>query len=31
VVAPGGLVLRRGHDLRQVLKVLLKQPKLQAI
>jgi hypothetical protein len=24
-------VLRRGHDLRQVLKVLLKQPKLQAI
>jgi len=31
VVGPGGLVLRRGHDLRQVLKVLLKQPKLQAI
>ena len=31
VVAQGGLVLRRGHDLRQVLKVLLKWPKLQAI
>ena len=31
VVAQGGLVLRRGHDLRQVLKVLLRQPKLQAI
>ncbi len=28
VTAPGGLILRRGHDLGQVLKVLLKKPKL---
>ena len=28
VIAPGGLILRRGHDLGQVLKVLLKKPKL---
>jgi hypothetical protein len=28
VTAPGGLILRRGHDLAQVLKVLLKKPKL---
>jgi hypothetical protein len=31
VVAQGGLVLKRGHDLRQVLRVLLRQPKLQTI
>jgi hypothetical protein len=31
VVAQGGLVLKRGHDLRQVLRVLLKGPKLQTI
>lgn len=28
VVAPGGLILRRGHDLAQVLRVLLGKPKL---
>ncbi len=28
VIAHGGLILRRGHDLAQVLKVLLKKPKL---
>ncbi|MGB7206870.1 MAG: DUF2794 domain-containing protein [Anderseniella sp.] len=28
VTASGGLILRRGHDLGQVLKVLLKKPKL---
>ena len=28
VVAAGGQILRRGHDLAQVLKVLLKRPKL---
>ena len=28
VVAAGGQILRRGHDLAQVLKVLLKKPKL---
>ena len=28
VTAPGGLILRRGHDLGQVLKVLLKKPRL---
>ena len=28
VSAPGGLILRRGHDLGQVLKVLLKKPRL---
>jgi Protein of unknown function (DUF2794) len=28
VVAHGGLILKRGHDLTQVLRVLLKTPKL---
>lgn len=28
VVAQGGMILRRGHDLAQVLKVLIRQPKL---
>jgi len=28
VVAPGGMILRRGHDLAQVLKVLLRAPRL---
>ncbi len=28
VTAPGGLILRRGHDLGQVLKVLLRKPRL---
>ena len=28
VVATGGQILRRGHDLAQVLKVLLKKPRL---
>jgi Protein of unknown function (DUF2794) len=28
VIAPGGLILRRGNDLEQVLKVLAKRPKL---
>lgn len=28
VVAPGGRILRRGHDLAQVLKVLARQPRL---
>ncbi len=28
VVAQGGLILKRGHDLTQVLRVLLKTPKL---
>jgi Protein of unknown function (DUF2794) len=28
VVAQGGLILKRGHDLAQVLRVLLKTPKL---
>jgi len=28
VTAPGGLILRHGHDLGQVLKVLLKKPRL---
>ena len=31
VVTQGGFVLKRGHDLRQVLRVLLKGPKLQTI
>jgi hypothetical protein len=31
VIAQGGLILKRGHDLAQVLKVLLKPPKLSAI
>lgn len=28
VIAQGGLILKRGHDLAQVLTVLLKKPKL---
>jgi hypothetical protein len=28
VIAQGGLILRRGHDLAQVLRVLLRRPKL---
>jgi hypothetical protein len=31
VVAQGGLILKRGHDLAQVLRVLMKAPKLKAI
>lgn len=31
VVAPGSIVLRRGHDLKQVLRVFHKQPKLVAV
>ncbi len=31
VVAQGGLILKRGQDLAQVLRVLVKQPKLQSI
>lgn len=31
VVAQGGLILKRGHDLAQVLRVLTKSPKLTAI
>ncbi len=30
VIAQGGLILKRGHDLGQVLTVLLKKPKLAA-
>lgn len=30
VIAQGGLVLKRGHDLAQVLRVLIKKPKLAA-
>jgi Protein of unknown function (DUF2794) len=28
VIAPGGLILKRGNDLEQVLKALIKKPKL---
>ena len=31
VVAPGGMILRRGHDLAQVLKVLIRAPRLVTI
>lgn len=31
VIAQGGLILKRGHDLAQVLRVLTKSPKLTAI
>ncbi|WP_119390445.1 DUF2794 domain-containing protein [Taklimakanibacter lacteus] len=31
VIAQGGLILRRGHDLAQVLRVLLGKPKLVTI
>ncbi len=30
VVAPGGLIMRRGNDLAQVLKVLEKRPRFEA-
>ena len=31
VIAQGGLILKRGHDLAQVLRVLVKPPKLTAV
>ncbi len=31
VIAPGGLILRRGNELEQVLKVLAKKPKFEAL
>lgn len=31
VIAQGGLILKRGHDLAQVLKVLVRPPKLTSI
>ncbi len=31
VVAQGGMILRRGHDLAQVLRVLMRKPRLLAI
>lgn len=31
VIAQGGLILRRGQDLAQVLRVLMRQPKLSAV
>jgi hypothetical protein len=31
VVAPGGMILRRGHDLAQVLKVLIRAPRLVTV
>jgi hypothetical protein len=31
VIAPGGLILKRGNDLEQVLKVLVKKPKLSEV
>jgi hypothetical protein len=31
VIAQGGLILKRGHDLAQVLRVLLRQPKLTPV
>lgn len=31
VIAEGGLILRRGHDLAQVLRVLLRAPKLVSV
>ena len=31
VVAPGGLILRRGHDLAHVLRVLFGKPKLVTV
>ena len=30
ILAPGGLIMRRGNDLEQVLKVLAKKPKFEA-
>ena len=31
VVAPGGLIMRRGNDLEQVLRVLEKKPKFETV
>lgn len=31
VIAQGGLILKRGHDLAQVLKVLVRPPKLTSV
>ena len=31
VLAPGGLIMRRGNDLEQVLKVLVKKPKFATV
>lgn len=31
VIAQGGLILKRGHDLGQVLKVLVRPPKLTSV
>lgn len=31
VIAQGGLILKRGHDLAQVLRVLVKKPKLTTV
>ena len=31
VVAPGGLVMRRGNDLAQVLRILEKKPKFESV
>ncbi len=31
VVAPGGMILKRGHDLLQVLRVLIREPKLDTV
>jgi hypothetical protein len=31
VIAQGGLIVKRGHDLAQVIRVLVKPPKLSAI
>lgn len=31
VIAQGGLILKRGHDLAQVLRVLVKRPKLASL
>lgn len=31
VIAQGGLILKRGHDLGQVLKVLIRPPKLTSV
>ena len=31
VIAQGGLILKRGHDLAQVLRVLIKPPKLTTV
>jgi Protein of unknown function (DUF2794) len=31
VIAQGGLILKRGHDLSQVLRVLVKKPKLSSV